>query len=219
MKPLFLKWHLGAGDAIICNGLVRVLAQQYDEVILPAKHHNLATVAWMFSDLHKVTVVRVRDDTEMIDLGTVRYWKDRIGLGLWSDRGIQEKWSEGFYADADVPFECRWSEFKLPTSVWCHGGKIWDIFWHDDPHRGYSINLAAPKDSIYMPSSRKPFQDHLWPLETANEIHVIDSCFLCLADSIPTNAKRHVLHAYATAHDPYKKFGPPTLRKNWEILR
>lgn len=217
MKSIFLKWHLGLGDAIICNGLVRRAAKSgWDKVILPAKPHNFDTVKWMFSDEPIISVIEVDGDEEMQRIGKFGCW---TGIGLWSQRGLQpKKWDRGFYEDAGVPFECRWSEFKLPPidETVCHRHPRW--FIHDDPSRRYVIcTTKVPGD--YRPDPSAPFADHVLPLKAAQEIHVIDSCFLALADSIATKAKRHVLHLYATAHDPYKKFGPPTLKKTWEILR
>jgi len=216
MSAVFLKIHLGAGDLVICNGLIRVLAERHGRIIIPAKPHNESTARWMFSDDKRIEVCRVENDNDMLKKASE--W-DSIGIGLWSNRGlIPERWSEAFYQDAAVPLECRWTCFNLPWSELPEVTPQWVVFWHDDPKRKYCISLAVPKHCVYMPSANEPFQNHIRPLQAAAEIHVIDSCFLCLADSIETNAKRHVLHAYATAHDPYKKFGPPTLRKNWEIL-
>lgn len=219
MKTLFLVWHLGVGDALICCGMVRVLAREYDKVILPAKTQNVATVAWMFSDVPQVVVVPVREDREMLRLAQ-EHRGVILELGVWSKRGLKQPWSEGFYDDAMMPFEWRWSEFKLPiTPNVCH--RVGSVFIHEDRKRDYHIALKWPEKPnwYYLPNKETPFENHIPWLQDASEIHVIDSCFLCLADSIETQAKRHVLHLYATAHDPYKKYGPPTLRKNWEILR
>lgn len=219
MSALFLKLHLGLGDSILCNGMVRVFAKDHDKVFVPAKYHNADTVRWMFSDLPNVEVVSVKDDADMVRQATMC---QSVGVGLFSKRGLQPKeWDKAFFEDAGVPFECRWSEFKLPPFYTEPAGK--HLFVHDDPSRRYEIVPERCTDEewpeVYMPDRRQSMAYHLTQLRSAAEIHVIDSCFLCLADQIETSAKRHVLHLYATAHDPYKKFGPPTLRKNWEILR
>jgi len=221
MNLIFLKVHLGLGDLIICNGLIRVLAERHGKVVVPAKPHNTQTAMWMFSDDPRIEICMVDDDRQM--LKEARRWPS-IGVGLWSKRGLQEKrWSEGFYEDADVPFECRWSKFKLPEIPDTKMPDCGIVFRHQDPIRDYLVDGVYIPWSLYpfeyAPASTEPFQNHIPWLAKASEIHVIDSCFLCLADSIETRATRHVLHAYATAHDPYKKFGPPTLRKNWVILK
>lgn len=218
MKNLYLKLHLGLGDIFICNGLVRALTKGWQMVTVPAKPHNLATVQWMFSDEPRVHVIQVADDAEMICRAREPY----LGLGLWSERGLHAKhWDQQFYADAGLPFETRWSHFKIPgfpkdgptLSVDC-------AFLHEDRKRGYHIDrtLIDAQDGIYEPVPAFPFWSHIAPLEMCREIHVIDSCFLALADSLPLREPRRVLHQYATKQDPYKKLGPPTLRYQWETL-
>lgn len=222
MKRLILLGHLGLGDHIITNGLVRVLLKDYEHIEIITKRHNAPTVGWMFSDTGRVSCLCVENDDEARKLAA---WEETKGqkvlrLGVHTgDYTIPKDWDVWMYRQAGIPHECRWTEFGLPWQTLPKFTPHWPIFIHDDPARKYSIAMAAPRNAIYRPSAKEPFQNHIRPLQSADEIHVIDSCFLALADSIPTHAKRHALHLYATAHDPYKKFGPPTLRKDWEILR
>lgn len=228
MKTLFLLWHLGLGDAFICNGLVRWTVKHagWDTLVLPAKPHNVPTVGWLFSDLPQVKVVPVDNDEHARALAKLGA---SFALGVHTGQPIPKDWDAWFYRQANIPFGCRWSEFKLPddahlippcvnrdwVSHWC--------FIHDDVKRGYRITAdrLPPLHEIgnYFPYQGIDMAEHAYEMQRCAEIHVIDSCFLSLADSIETSATRHVLHLYATANDPYKQNGPPTLRKNWEILR
>lgn len=222
MKTLILLWHLGLGDAFICNGLVRWTVKHagWDTLVLPAKPHNVSTVAWLFSDLPQVKVVPVENDEHARSLAKRGA---TFALGVHTGQPIPKDWDAWFYRQANIPFGCRWSEFALPHT--CLGEpEVMDhpyAFCHQDEKRGYVINddEILTRCGTFFPLPSGEFRHHIAPLQRADEIHVIDSCFLALADSIETQAKRHVLHLYATAHDPYKRFGPPTLRKNWEILR
>lgn len=218
-NPIFLKNHLGLGDLILTNGMIRVLAERHGRVIVPAKTHNVATAMWMFSDDPRIEICMVDDEQQM--LKEARRWHS-VGVGLWSPRGLRTKhWDASFYEDTDVPYECRWTHFKMPPLPNIKLVNNTYVFLHEDKKRGYFIHREVVSCGCfhYLPEPSQPFQNHIPILQNASEIHVIDSCFLCLADSIPTNATRHVLHLHATSHDPYKKFGPPTLRKNWEILK
>lgn len=221
MSALYICPHLGLGDAFIVNGLVRVIASQGNRIIFPAKRHNAATVTWMFSDLLNVTVLAVRDDAHMMEESR---GFESLKLGVHSgDYKIPKDWDAWFYRQAGIPHECRWREFKLPHT--CLGDtEVVDhpyAFCHQDESRGYMIKDDAilQRFGTYFPLPSGEFRHHIAPLQRADEIHVIDSSFLCLADTIPTNAKRLVLHQYATAKDVNKRTGPPTLRKDWEILR
>lgn len=228
MNAVYVLGHLGLGDHIICNGLVRVLAKHYDIVYVPAKRHNADTVRWMFGDCPQVSVIPVDGDVDATVIANHVSAKV-LRIGIHSGQPIPPQWDKWFYDCAGVPFECRWSEFKLPdcghelpqnmnpdwVSHWC--------FIHDDVKRGYRITAdrLPPIHEIgnYFAYQGIGMDEHAYEMQRSAEIHVIDSCFLCLADSIETRSKRHVLHLYATTHDPYKKLGPPTLKKNWEILR
>lgn len=212
MKSIFLAWHLGLGDAIICNGLVRELADRYDRVTVPAKHEKLLSVFWMLSDLVNVFVVPVNDDAEMLGLAKRENW---LGLGLHSKRGLVDRqhWDRQFYEDAGVPFEYRWTRFATPPIK--TGPKHETVeyaFVHQEPHYPM-VAIRLPGMQIYVP----PKPPHIfWNMEVlmyATEIHVVNSCFLSLAESITTHATRLVLHNYARTDTP-----PPTLHKNWEIL-
>lgn len=214
MTSLFLKWHLGLGDAIICNGLVRTLADRYSRVYLPAKYHNVCSVFWMFQDLPNVTVVPVENDRAML-FQAERHIPGVMGLGCWSAGGLRDRnhWDEQFYTDANVPFDQRWDAFDIPGVESEDTPRHPYAFLHHDPARGYRIR-QQPTIPIHEP---RPMPHLFWNLDllcNADEIHVIDSAYLNLAESVVTDAKRLVIHAYAR-HET----GLPTLRKNWEILK
>lgn len=216
MTVLYLLPHLGLGDAIICNGLIRVLASHHDRLVLPCKWHNRPSVAWMLSDLENVRLLGVKDDAEAI------LWSDRferggskvLRLGLHSGRPLRSDWDRQLYEQASVDFEERWRGFKTPVftaALEPEDSKI--SFVHDDPKRGFKAELTKlPGTWSYVEHNGKTIWDRLHWLQTAPEIHVIDSCFLCLADSVPTKG-RLVFHRYARSGGL-----PPTLRKNWEVL-
>lgn len=208
---LYLVWHLGLGDAIICNGMVRELAKRHAKIVLPVKYRNVTSVFWMFSDLPNVFIDPVDNDFEMQE--NARPHKS-LRLGLWSDGKIKDwaHWDEQLYRDAGVSFEQRWLGFRCPVIP--RSGEIGECaFVHDDPVRGFRI-LEEPPIAIYRPFRTPHIFWHLWMLENCTEIHLIDSAFLCLAESIPLKSNRLVFHRYAR---PDGK--PPTLRKRWEILQ
>ena len=60
---LLIRPHLGMGDAIISNGLVRQLAVN-QRIAFPCKTHYAASVRFMFRDVPSVTVIPVADDSD-----------------------------------------------------------------------------------------------------------------------------------------------------------
>ena len=60
MDKFLIYHHLGLGDHIICNGLVREICNNSkNSFLLPAKKQNFQTVEFMFRDLKNLTVVSV----------------------------------------------------------------------------------------------------------------------------------------------------------------
>lgn len=212
MRPLFIAWHLGLGDALICNGLVRVMAERRAQVVVPAKVPNLASVKFMFSDLPNVNVIPVRDNPDVpAASGTCQV----LGLGLWSKRGLVMAvgWDRQFYEDAGVPFECRWARFAAPPSPQLPAPAQPFAFVHHQPEQGRRIT-RWPSLPVYEPPRPPHLFYHCAAIEAATEIHVVNSCFLNLVESLDNvSAKRLVLHNYARTD-----CGPPTLHKPWEIL-
>ena len=52
MSELLIYHHLGLGDHIICNGLIREYAKRFDTVKLFCKPQNVQTVLHMYDDLN-----------------------------------------------------------------------------------------------------------------------------------------------------------------------
>lgn len=213
---IFLEWHLGLGDAIICNGLVRELAKK-NAIFVPAYKHNLDSVKYMFKDLKNVSVIEVDNEHNMFYKSAFHEANggEVIALGYYSDQDFNEKkWAEEFYRHAGVPWECRWSSFKveLPNNV-----EPWEwpyTFAHNDPERNFCIKMEnLPIGKTIFPRKTKTIFYWCKCIMEAEEVHVINSAFLCLADSLPLKAKRKALHQYARPDGV-----PPTLSEGWEIL-
>lgn len=209
---LFLAWHLGLGDALICNGLVRKLCELHDTVTVPSKYHNVPTVKHMFSDLDQVHVMPVNGDKEML-------WhaarNDSLRLGLHSKEGLRRVgWDRQFYEQAGVSFEERWIGFQVPSIPQEKVAVADYCFVHQDPTRGFTIDKRRlPQLPRVEPHRTPTLFGWMDALANAQEIHCIDSCFAILADSIPCKADRYVLHLYA------RNDNRPSYRKNWTVLK
>ena len=53
METVFIHHHLGLGDHIICNGLVREFAKSYN-INLFCKSKNMYNVSVMFADVKNI---------------------------------------------------------------------------------------------------------------------------------------------------------------------
>lgn len=212
MKNTFVLWHLGVGDAIVCNGLIRELVKRGHTLTVPAYAHNVVSVTHMFSDLTKVSVVMVSSDKQAIEMS--RHASTVLKLGAFADKGfLHETWDESFYDQAKVDWAKRYSSFKIPPCRQRPAPSGPYAFIHEEHGKGRAITKQRPTIPCVMPTtgSRNIFEWML-TLARATEIHVIDSAFACLADSMELSAKVKVLHKYSRASIP------PKLRDGWKIL-
>jgi hypothetical protein len=224
MKPLFLDWNLGLGDAIICNGLVRHLAEaevpyRVREIIVPCWEHNLPTVRHMFSDLSNVRVVVAEGDGPTI---SGAYEVRSIGINYHGPIGADpndRQWDEMFYRRAGAPFEAKWSKFSVPRSdSELYPEMVADYaLCHDDSLRGFSMRKGVTDLPVVRVEPRTSrLTDWGNYIHMAAEIHCIDSSFMHLAELMPTTGKLFY-HKYARAK------GNPNhvdavFRKPWVVL-
>lgn len=221
MKDLLIRGHLGLGDHILCNGLVRHFAKfEPDRIIhVPCKAHNYVSVQWMFSDLDNVNVRAFAGDLEV----------DRAAQEL-EDDGISEVmrlggsgngFDEQFYQQAGVPFEERWSGFAVPPCETQHRVPPYAFtFIHDDRQRGFAIP-DPPGDLPIVRSAYDPKRPNIFEwtdmLLRAAEIHCIPSSFSVLVDELwgvnLAVGQKLFLHASARPNCEL-----PTYRKNWTIV-
>lgn len=228
-KELLIRSHLGLGDALVCNAIVRHFSKNYDVTFL-CKKHNQTSLAFLFRDdpkivLHTTDNDRMPDD-DYADAVTAHlrdFGKEVLCLGMYGDRSKYDPkvWDRSMYAQAGLDFQLRWNEFKCARQPSCElpAPKSRYVFVHDDPARGFEIPRERLPAGVKLVRPDPKATENLFAywdlLENAAEIHVIDSCFAILADSLPElKAKRLVVHFYARAGAL-----PPAYRKDWEVLK
>ena len=224
----YIYTHLGLGDQIICNAIIRFFENRYGPVFTFAKTNNVESVQFMFRDI-AVTVVEVDNDDHVKQILRDKRDDRVICIGhcgnRWNDYLEKESFDQVFYQQAGVPFEERWNGFKYvqadnyPSPMLNPLEEPYEFF-HDDPSRGFFIR--RPEYEFGIGLAVKPLRDianniFLWDrvISAATEIHCINSSFLLLADSIPTTGKLFY-HRYARREGG--AFGYPRLKKNWTII-
>lgn len=224
---LLIVGHLGMGDHIITNAIVRDSALSFDLVVVCAKYNNLESVAHMFSDLPNVAARPVIDHEEQIFFAK-NVWKGDVkylGFDGPNPNGFNAaEFDQEFYRQCGLRFNLRWELFHFPRKeaieVDVNGDPLPFIFVHQDPARGMMIRdiakLGSPKWFIKQPSASVCRNIFGWipALNCAKEIHCIPSSFSILADSLPrVPGQKLVLHKYARPGGEL-----PTYRHDWTIL-
>lgn len=199
--------HLGLGDHIICNGMIREFSTQFANIITFTTNRNIKNVMRMFSDVHNLYIHEVSDATPITDTQIAisqEYNKclliDTSIYGNYGSYG-DKRFDEVFYEKAGIPFEKRFSSFFVPRN---HENeqKVMEMmgvkkqtyaFVHDDPSRGFLIPSGVC-DSICQSGLRViknnpalPLFDMRFFLENAKEIHCMPSsiCDFCNSIDLP----------------------------------
>lgn len=198
MKYL-IAHHLGMGDHIALNGLVRhIYAREVsngNEVWLLCYQHNLNNVKFMFMDL-KLQYSIIESQTEITN--RINIFEGKVeDLHLWGGQSFnyEEYADEAFCLNFNYPTSLL-HEFKIIRSLdgertaeqkLFHQYNIKDgekfIFLHDDPKRNLLIDWSKiPKGvKVVRPGTDIPLFELLGVMEKADECHLISSSFLCIA--------------------------------------
>lgn len=231
MKRIFLIHHLGLGDHIVCNGLVRELIKKCDLIYFPVKHHNFATVKFMFRDIpNHIKYVTVNNDNEMLYWETMNreIFDEPVRLGNFYENNFvnrHKNFCKGFYDNANIDYEKRWESFyvdygtpKISTDKTNYN------FLHQDQSRGYVISDKYKQTEYYEPNhalgqaSDTTLFDYYNVMAESNEMHCMDSAFSAWADHIEEfKNKPKYIHRYV------KKDKEPDgmwqfYGNNWQIL-
>jgi len=223
---IYLGHHLGLGDHIICNAIVREYSKRGDLTIF-CKEQYYESIYFLHRDLKNLHIVKVKEHSDIFE-----FLRDKdsnsiiiIGYGGKNWPYPNMTYNENFYLQAGISFEKRWTSFYFERDIE-RENKLFDslninqpyIVLHEDKTRNYVIDRMFVKNrniiSIDISLTNNIF-DYYKVFENAEEIHVIESCFLFLIDSIELKNKPLFAHRYARVYD---WFNLPTLKKPWIIL-
>ena len=104
-NKIYLFCHQSQTDFKSCNALIRHLAEQYEEIIIPSRHANL--VSKMIKDVPNIKVLPIVDDNQGMNFYIDIYKNEYkfIGVGLLSED------SSAF--DISNPIESFYKQFNL----------------------------------------------------------------------------------------------------------
>lgn len=230
MNSVYIYTHMGLGDHIIANGMVRTIAKKYDRAFLFCKPHNFSNVSFMYRDLPNLKIIAMDDlgvqsfmsinpNNNYVIAGHAPFWK------ILNSGHNKLKIDEIFYQLAGVPLENKWKEFYVQRDLSREkevfkqlGLKDGDryIFVHDDQNRKITKNL--PELKVIKPWNKEfSIFDYLYTIENAEQVHCINSAFFCLIDCIGINKMSMFLHEYV--RKDLNDDATPILGSNWTILK
>lgn len=204
----YIYHHLGLGDHVICNGLVRSLIKNNVEYKMFVKSHNYETVKFMYRDLKNLDFILGDDEfvTNFLNSNSIK--KEDIIIAGFYRHPQSIEFDDSFYLQNNIPFEKRWSDFKCERDFECEI-KLFNkynvkeneyIFIHDDHSRGiyvnenFILNKSLPIVRPIKGYTQNSF-DYCYLMEKSFESHFIDSSFRLIFDSLQlreTNIFYHV---------------------------
>lgn len=223
---LYVFGHLEFGDALVLNGLIRVLARKHERIKWITKTTYVPAVRATISDLTNVQVLAASDYNEVRNRWIPQCGVNVLKLGYFSDSGFDEsKWDSEMYRMADIPFAARWTECRFPKKLlvgWKEPKKAIALV-HEEYERKFLIRPESlPSDvEVFRINKRGSILDWLPDIFSARELHFVDSAFLNLAESLwavgVLPETQLVFHQYAKKYEGASRW--PELHAPWRIFQ
>lgn len=218
MKVLNIHHHLGLGDHIICNGLIRFLSLS-NKILLFCKHNNLNNLKLMYKDNSNIELISVKDDIEAETIGILKENYIRIGIALTSNwpSNMQSSWDKVFYYQLNIPFEYSWSYFKYNKSSNQNSYPSCNYAFVCDRGSDNIIRVDYSKIncSKIVNSSHGNFFDNIDLIYNATEIHCINSAYMHLIDRLENLNKPKLYFHKNYIHREYSEY---SVKKEWTII-
>jgi hypothetical protein len=206
----YIYHHLGLGDHIICNGIVRHYQEIYGDVTVFCKPHYLTNVEYMYRDDNKIIVLPIGEDSDVLNyINKNNLTSDLIVVGFNKP---------GFNNTVNLPFEYRFSKFKFERNN-KKESEVYNelnpndepyIYIHDDKERGFEINRDKLNSNLKIIVNDKRFLmfDMLKIIENATEVHSMQTGMKDLINSFNFNKPKFYLHWYVRPYnDNYDSVG------------
>ncbi len=203
MKKLFIHHHLGLGDHLDCNGMVRYILEKgdMDRVCVFSKSNYFDMIDYMYRETEDIEVIKISKEDEY---GDVKRVVDENGgrllvVGHQYYPGKQAELSQNkncwefFYEQIQVPYSVRYEYFHVERDEE-EEQRVFDklnpdnepyIFIHEDADRGFLLNREH-----FIDKNLKVIENDVTEnifhftkiLEDAQEIHCMESSFKTLID-------------------------------------
>ena len=233
-NSIYIYQHLAIGDNIISNAIIRHYSKLYERVYLFVLPHYSKNIAYMFRDLTNLKLIRMDDSNEGIR-NFMKFNPDLNYLVIYiyvqnyeGPNKIYKYFDEGFYKTAGIPYENKWSDFYFQRNIEKEKEVYYNVlnltddeefmFIHEDPanDRSFKPSYFPKCTKTVNPVDFKDISifDFIYTIEKAKEVHVMNSSFLALIDTMQIREDNIFIHEYAIKGATYHG-----LKLNWEIIK
>jgi len=202
----YIYHHLGLGDHIICNGLVRCMIKPNEKYTMFVKEHNLDSVRFMYKDLKNLSFLVGDDDFARNFIHVNNISKENLIIAGFGRHPNSKEFDDSFYLQNNLPFKYRWDKFYVERDYESEKKifKMYDVnendyvFVHDDNKRNININntkIVNKNLKVIKPNKKLTSNifDYCYLMENSAELHFIDSSFRLLYDSL-LNQKENLFY-------------------------
>lgn len=214
---IYVHHHLGLGDHIVCNAIVRNIYKKYGKLTLAVKNQNYSSVRNLYSDIN-IDFHLVNNDNDCL----VKYKEMpfiRIGF-----ENCRSDWEQSFYDQVKLPYSTRYSDFYIKRNYFREETlkKILNLpedyaFCNTTASSGkYNISIKSRLHIIQLSPYTDSIFDWIPVIEGAKEIHTIDSSVFQLIKQLPTTKEKF----FYDIRELDKTRTIPTFEdSNWEIIK
>lgn len=205
----YIYHHLGLGDHIICNGMVRYFKEQQKEIKLFCLHKNYENVSYLFRDDPNITFIPKNNDFEVKEHIIKEGVFDKtivVGFDKMSYNN-DLSFDEDFYKLAGLPFEYRFSKFFFRRDENLEREVCDELNPMKEKYIFIHGNLDREKIRKDLKIIENPKQFGIMSLisllEEAEEIHIEESSIKCLINSFKIIHPKIYFHTYVRLNYPY----------------
>lgn len=191
---IFIKHHLGMGDSIVHNGMVRKIYEDNKcNVTVASKFSNIENVKFMYRDNPNINVIGVNNDYDMNNHITNNKY-DRVISTHYDNNNLRYElyFDDAFYLIADINPNVKKEYFHVERDVNVENN-VYDelitkngikdyIFIHEKQNENILIDRLKIRNDLPIVSADSKYGifQLFKIIENATECHVISSCFLSL---------------------------------------
>jgi hypothetical protein len=220
---MYIFHHLGIGDHIICNGMVRYFTQIYqsENIRLFCHDHYKENIKYMYRDEERIIVLPIKNENRIHHFLSKTTDKS-IKIGFYDlaayEHGYKTQHStktfdEAFYDLAQLNFKIRFDNFFVERNAdkeeealdYLNPNREEYIYVHDASERGFVIDPLKHRSDLKI--IRNDFKYNIFQfrkvLENATEIHTMQTGMLDFCNSVPLEKPKIFVHKYVRNYDDF----------------
>jgi hypothetical protein len=182
-----------------------------NRLILVTKINNAPSVRDLYSETPQVELAIFNPDTiDELIFSSALSSQSGIPLLKVTFKGAGA-FDEYFYHSLGIPFEARWSHFKLPKDLtrpqeFYKSKNIqgpYCLIANSSSIGRFPLKINSSLPQIYVASESESILDWIEVIKNADEIHCVDSSFIHLCDSLDIKSKKLFYHDVGKAPETY----------------